>query len=235
MGLFRFKQFSVEQSQCAMKVGTDGVLLGAWVGIDGNESRVLDIGTGTGLIALMVAQRAEDAQIVAVEIEPQAAEQASENFQNSKWSARLSIEQCAVQEYVSAQKFDLIVSNPPYFIDSLHAPSQSRTTARHTTELPFEDIITASQRLLSSNGRLAIILPTEESERFDTLAQGALHLSRRCLVRGKQGGQVRRIMSEYTLTLSSPSEPTELAVRATPPQEYTDEYMALTAQFYLKF
>ncbi|MBR5807213.1 MAG: methyltransferase, partial [Alistipes sp.] len=128
MGGFRFKQFAVEQEDVAMKVGTDGVLLGAWADCDGAK-RILDIGTGTGVIALMLAQRNSQAEILAVEIDEAATSRARSNFDMSPWAERLTVENCAVQEFKPSEKFDLIISNPPYFIDSLQCPDAKRTTA----------------------------------------------------------------------------------------------------------
>ena len=132
MSGFRFKQFAVEQDDVAMKVGTDGVLLGAWADCNGAK-RILDIGTGTGVIALMLAQRNAEAEVQAVEIDETATRRARSNFDLSPWAERLTVENCAVQEFAPAEKFDLIVSNPPYFVDSLLPPDAKRSTARHTT------------------------------------------------------------------------------------------------------
>ncbi|MFI3282369.1 MAG: methyltransferase [Rikenellaceae bacterium] len=235
MSLFKFKQFSVCQSRSAMKVGTDGVLLGAWVDIRGDENRILDIGTGTALIAIMMAQRSSACNIVGVEIDMESAQQAHENMMESQWADRLRVEGCAIQTFESDTKFDLILSNPPYFVNSLLAKGESRTIARHTTALSFDDLVAAVARLLSPSGRFAVILPPSETEHFDVMARGVLSLRRRCRVKGKVGGVVRRVMSEYSLGEDGEVEESELAVRAPAPEEYTAEYMALTAEFYLKF
>ncbi len=232
---FRFKKFEIAQDLTAMKVGTDGVLLGAWARVLGSEQNILDIGTGTGLIALMMAQRSVAQNIVAVEIDEQSARQAAENMRGSQWSSRLSLVESAIQDYQSPQRFDLILSNPPYFIDSLLSKGESRTKARHTTELSFEDLAESIVRLLAPQGRFAVILPTAESQRFDAIIEGTLHLVRRCSVEGKIGGNVKRIMSEYSLTLATPTIEEKIAIRDTPPSDYTPEYRALTADFYLKF
>ena len=176
MGGFRFKQFAVEQDDVAMKVGTDGVLLGAWANCEGAK-RILDIGTGTGVIALQMAQRNAEAQIHAVEIDEAAAKRARANFDNSPWAERLNVEQTAVQEFSPAEKFDLIVSNPPYFVDSLLPPDTKRSTARHTHDLTFEELDNAVARLLAGDGKFALILPVTEFEKYLTFTQ--LHLAHR--------------------------------------------------------
>ncbi|MFI3292066.1 MAG: methyltransferase [Rikenellaceae bacterium] len=235
MSTFRFKQFEVAQDRTAMKVGTDGVLLGAWAKITGTEQNILDIGTGTGLIALMMAQRSSAQNIIGVEIDPLSAQQASENMASSPWSSRLSVEQTPIQNFTPAQKFDLIVSNPPYFVDSLLAKGESRTIARHTTELSFEDLVKSVTRLLSIEGRFALILPTAEAQLFDNVAEGVLYPTRRSFICGKRGGEIKRIMSEYSLTKPDEIIDEKIAIRDTPPNDYSLEYRAITADFYLKF
>ena len=163
MAGFKFKQFAVEQDDVAMKVGTDGVLLGAWANTD-NAKRILDIGTGTGVIALQMAQRNPVAQIHAVEIDETAAHRARANFDLSPWAERMNVEQTAVQEFSPAEKFDLIVSNPPYFVDSLLPPDAKRSTARHTHDLSFEELDSAVCQLLADDGLFALILPVTEFE-----------------------------------------------------------------------
>ncbi len=235
MGSFSFKQFHIEQDQCAMKVGTDGVLLGAWAGVEESDYSILDIGTGTGLIALMMAQRAPKAKIIGVEIDNQCAIQARENCEASKWSERVSIVNSAIQDYSPREKFDLILSNPPYFVDSLLSPDVKRSVARHTTTLSFEELARDVARLLNNTGRFCVILPREESLRFDTAANGLLHLWQRTSVRGKDGGDVKRVMSEYRLSSCEKVTCDEFAVRAAKGGDYTDQYRSLTADFYLKF
>ena len=140
--MFRFKQFAVRQDRCPMKVGTDGVLLGAWAEVRPGDRRMLDVGTGTGLIALMLAQRSA-AWITAVDIDVECATQAAENFAASPWADRLDAVSVAVQRYDPVEKFDLIVSNPPYYVDSLLSPDEGRNTARHAAGLPFGELAAA--------------------------------------------------------------------------------------------
>ena len=163
--MFRFKQFAVRQDRCPMKVGTDGVLLGAWAEVRPGDRRMLDVGTGTGLIALMLAQRSA-AWITAVDIDVECATQAAENFAASPWADRLDAVSVAVQRYDPVEKFDLIVSNPPYYVDSLLSPDEGRNTARHAAGLPFGELAAAVVRLLSPGGRFALVLPPVEMQRF---------------------------------------------------------------------
>ena len=232
MGGFKFKQFAVEQEDVAMKVGTDGVLLGAWADCEGAE-RILDIGTGTGVIALQMAQRNSQAQICAVEINEAAAKRARANFDLSPWAERLTVEQTAVQEFASAEKFDLIVSNPPYFVDSLLPPDAKRSTARHTHDLTFEELDSAVCRLLADNGRFALILPITEFEKYLALTQ--LHLVRRCDVCPIEGGAVKRIMGEFAKQKPTTTKHETLAIEVERRGEFSEEYRALTKDFYLKF
>ena len=232
MAGFRFKQFAVEQEDVAMKVGTDGVLLGAWANSD-NVKRILDIGTGTGVIALQMAQRNPIAHIHAVEIDDTAAKRARANFDLSPWAERLTVEQTAVQEFAPAEKFELIVSNPPYFVDSLLPPDEKRSTARHTHDLTFEELDSAVCRLLDENGKFALILPVTEFEKYLALTQ--LHLVRRCDVCPVEGGAIKRIMGEFAKHPTTEIEIETIAIERGRRGDYTDDYRALTKDFYLKF
>lgn len=232
MAGFRFKQFAVEQDDVAMKVGTDGVLLGAWAGCEG-ANRILDIGTGTGVIALQMAQRNQQAKVQAVEIDPTAALRARANFDASPWAERLEVEQTAVQEFAPAEKFDLIVSNPPYFVDSLLPPDAKRSTARHTHDLTFEELDEAVARLLAEGGRFALILPVAEFEKYLTITQ--LNIVRRCDVHPIEGGAVKRIMAEFAKQKPTTIAYETIAIEKGRRGDYTDDYRALTKDFYLKF
>ena len=230
--MFRFKQFTVCDERSAMKIGTDGVLLGAWADCSG-ATRILDIGTGTGVIALQMAQRNNQAQIHAVEIDETAAKRARANFDLSPWAERLTVEQTAVQEFAPTEKFDLIVSNPPYFVDSLLPPDAKRSTARHTHDLTFEELDNAVCRLLSESGKFALILPIAEFEKYLAITQ--LHLVRRCDVYPVVGGQVKRVMAEFAFEKGDDVVVENLAIERGRRGDYTEQYMALTKDFYLKF
>ena len=232
MAGFRFKQFAVEQDDVAMKVGTDGVLLGAWADCD-CAKRILDIGTGTGVIALMLAQRNTEAQVQAVEIDEIAVKRARANFDNSPWAERLNVECCAVQAFNPNEKFDLIISNPPYFVDSLLPPDAKRSTARHTHDLSFGELDKAVYRLLADEGRFALILPTAEFEKYLALTQ--LHLVRRCDVYPKTGAAAKRVMAEFAKFETATAKQETITIEVDKRGDYTDEYRALTKDFYLKF
>ena len=209
---FQFKQFFVRHDRCAMKVGTDGVLLGCWSGYDAaaagsptiplryHYARCLDIGTGSGLIALMLAQRFPDALIDAIDIDKAAVEQAAENFAASPWSDRLHAYCAKLQEWsiVNSQLYSLIVSNPPYFQNSLKNPDKGRQTARHTDTLSFSELIHNSTRLLSENGILALILPAEAESEVCELAQAeGLSLTRITRVYSKESKPARRVLLAF--------------------------------------
>ena len=232
MGNFTFKQFAIEQEDVAMKVGTDGVLLGAWADCSGAK-RILDIGTGTGVIALMSAQRNTEAKIYAVEIDETATRRARSNFEMSPWAERLKVENCAVQEFDPNEKFDLIISNPPYFIDSLLPPDAKRSTARHTHDLSFEELDKAVCRLLADGGKFALILPTAEFEKYLSLTP--LHLARRCDIHPTTGASTKRIMAEFSKSKTAEIVRETVTIEREKRGDYTDEYRTLTKDFYLKF
>ena len=196
--MFRFKQFTVDDSHCAMKVGPDGVLLGAWAPA-ADPRRVLDVGTGSGLIALMVAQRiGGEYSVLGIDVDGEAVRQASANFAASPWAERLQAKQVALQELAANEEaqgaFDLIVSNPPYFVDSLKNPDAGRRLARHTDTLPFEELVTCSARLLAANGTLAVIVPAEAEEPLVRLGREQelqpYYITRVCTRKGKQPKRV---------------------------------------------
>src|SRR5688500_14273906 len=164
---FQFKQFSVAQNHCTHKVGTDGVLLGAWVNVNDGDRTILDVGTGSGLIALMLAQRTNrETHIDAVEIESMDADQAKENVLHSPWPEKIRIHHTSIQQFLPGIEYDLIVSNPPYFENSLLPPKKKRTQARHTEQLSFNDLLHHADRLLTPQGRLAVILPPAGGLKF---------------------------------------------------------------------
>jgi tRNA1Val (adenine37-N6)-methyltransferase len=233
---FRFKQFTVSQDESTHKVGTDGVLLGAWVDVSECEN-ILDVGTGSGVIALMLAQRtAENVVIHAVEIQPQDSRQARKNFEASPWNERLTLHETSVQGFSPANHFDLIVSNPPYFIDSWLPPSDSRTTVRHTTHLSFEDLLKSVVRLLNpAKGKFAVILPFSEAQRFIKLAElSHLFPVRECAFKSRGHKPVERLLLEFSFGKKLKLIEELTLYRDNEGEEWSNEYKELTRQFYLK-
>ncbi len=242
---FDFKRFRVGQAGAAMKVGTDGVLLGAWADLESEAGRarkqqktrsvrsVLDIGTGTGVIALMAAQRCETAIVDAVEIDPAAARQAQENARNSPWADRIHVHHVAVQDFEGGP-YDRILSNPPFFVDSLKAPNASRTVARHADALSFADLAAAVDRLLAPDGTFSVVYPMDEAIEFQCIAaKYHLFLNRRLRVRGTPKGAFKRALMEFSRR-ESPLADGELTIENAS-LAYTEEYIRLTRDFYLKF
>ena len=214
---FRFKQFTVRHDKCAMKVGTDGVLLGAWapiaVSIQHSAFSILDVGTGSGLIALMLAQRCPEAPIDAIDIDEAAVEQARENAQISNFKFQISNFVSRLQDWKPQTKYDLIVSNPPYFQNSLKNPDKGRELARHTDTLSYAELIHHSVRLLNENGQLALILPAEAETEIRALAQSVgLHLTRATRVYSKENKPPKRVLLAFSIlpgqTCISPIEDT---------------------------
>ncbi len=231
--MFQFKKFSIEQKSSAMKVGTDGVLLGAWSTI--KPGAILDIGTGTGLIAIMMAQRIDSANIDAIEVELDAYQEALLNCQNCSWSDRINAHHTSIQNYQSKTKYNSIVSNPPFFIDSTKAPQSDRNTARHTDQLSFADLIDSVNRLLKVHGIFSIILPITEAEHFiDLTQQKELFLNRKCTVYPNPLKPAKRILMEFSRSKKNLIEE-ELTIESESRHQYTKEYISLTKDFYLKF
>lgn len=235
--IFRFKQFVVEQRHSAMRVGTDGIVLGSWARVTGFERRILDIGCGTGLLALMIAQRNLDARINAVEIEPLAAREASHNCANSPWNDRLKVYEMSIQEYAHKEheKYDLIVSNPPYFINSSHNELLARAAARHASLLPYSDLVDAVVSLLDTHGRFVAIFPYSEAGIFIAKAAAAgLHCNNKLNILPLPSRPIKRIAAEFSFKKESVVEQT-LTIETETQGEYTEQYKALTSPFYLRF
>jgi tRNA1Val (adenine37-N6)-methyltransferase len=230
---FQFKKFKVEQEKSAMKVGTDGVLLGAWACKNGKS--ILDVGTGTGLIALMLAQRFEDAEITAIDIDKHAAEQAYENVCNSPWSDRISVE-CAdfnIFRKEQAGCYDHIISNPPYFKQSLKSNSRSRSLARHDMLLTHDMLIVESVRLLNDGGCLSVVLPYVEGSVFIALAATkGLYCTRKTNVYSKPDSEIRRLLLEFRKVKQNLVEDS-LVIEEKGRHSYSKEYLELTGPFYL--
>jgi tRNA1Val (adenine37-N6)-methyltransferase len=230
---FQFRQFIVFHDKCSMKVNTDGVLLGAWADAD-NISGALDVGTGSGLIALMIAQRSE-AMIDAVEIDPPAYLQACENAGRSPWKNRIHVHPISFQDFasVSGGKYDLIVSNPPYFSNALKSEDKRRSNARHDISLTYEELLKGAASLLSPRGRFCVILPYPVLDDFAGLAFiYGLHCRRITAVKTKQGADFSRVLLSFGLVPSGTPDRTELTIRE---KEgfYSEDYRELTKDFYL--
>lgn len=231
---FSFKQFTVYHDRCAMKVGMDGVLLGTWCHV-GDANHILDVGTGTGLIALMLAQRSAS-RIDAIDIDANAVLQALENIKQSPWPDRIHVEEISLQDYTAKTKlrFDLIVSNPPYFVNSLKTPSIDRTNARHTVSLTHEELILNAVKLLKPEGRICIILPVDEAVlcmKF-ALSRG-LYCSREVKVIPKPDATPKRILMEFRLQLV-PKENSELVIESNERHHYSEAFTKLAKEFYMK-
>lgn len=238
---FRFKRFAVTQEKSAMKVGTDGVLLGAWCGVHESDRYALDIGTGTGLIALMLAQRGEHhpLKVDAVEIDADSAAEAAANVACSPWPDRICVSHCSVQDFaVTDKRYDIIVSNPPYFSDSLLPPDSSRTAARHSVSLSYKELLGAASGLLSEKGRFCVIIPHEHQDGFLQLASSFNLLpGRLTAVISKPGSKPKRALIELVCRPYAHVSPYEdkLQIESAEAGCYTAEYMSLTSDFYLKF
>jgi tRNA1Val (adenine37-N6)-methyltransferase len=233
---FAFKQFTVKQDKCAMKVGTDAVLLGSWVSTQGAET-ILDIGTGTGVIALMLAQRSK-AAIDAIDIDPNACLQARENAESSPWKNQLTIYHESFQTFAvrTEKKYDLIVSNPPFFVDSSKASDIERTISRHTDLLPYDELIDGVMKVLRQDGRFCVILPAKEGELFrDMAAEKHLYLCKLTRVRTRADKtSEKRLLMQFERKPHSFSENT-LVIEKDERHSYTDQYKELTKEYYLAF
>ncbi|MDP3681731.1 MAG: methyltransferase [Flavobacterium sp.] len=234
--MFSFKQFSIQQDRCAMKIGTDGVLLGAWTPIENNPFSILDIGAGTGVIALMLAQRSNAEQIDALEIDEEAYEQSVDNFENSPWSDRLFCFHAGLDEFVEEpeDEYDLIVSNPPFYTDDYKSENEQRDLARFADAMPFEDLIEAAALLLSENGVFSVIIPFKEEENFLALAAAyELYPLKITRVKGTPTTEIKRSLLAFSRNENAIITPGELIIE-TSRHQYTTEYIELTKDFYLK-
>ena len=232
---FSFKEFSLSQDRSAMKVGTDGVLLGAWTQIDENISSILDIGTGTGLIALQLAQRCDCEIIDALEIEPSAFEQAVENFESSPWSDRLYCYHASLQEFQLEidDKYDLIVCNPPFYNNSFKAHGPQRNLARQAETLDFEELLNGVASLLNQQGTCAFIVPHDQEQTITDLGlQQGLHAYRITRVKGSPERPVKRSLIQMRRQKED-IDISELTIE-TSRHNYTQDYIDLVRDFYLK-
>ena len=232
---FQFKEFTIQQDKTAMKVGTDGVLLGAWAEINSKVFSVLDIGAGTGLIALMIAQKSNVEVIDAIELNNDAYEQTVENFENSDWGDRLFCYHASLQEFTDEieDKYDLIVSNPPFYTSTYKDLSEERAMARHTESLTYAELLDGTSKLLSEIGSCAFIIPFLEEENFIELAkQQKLFPNRITRVKGTENSLIKRSLLQFSFTQKS-TEISELVIEIERHQ-YTSAYIKLVEDFYLK-
>lgn len=234
--MFTFKQFKVAQDKCAMKVGTDGVLLGAWTPIDNNPYSILDIGAGTGLLSLMLAQRTNAEQIDGVEIDDSAHEQAVENFENSPWADRLFCYHSDLESFAHEidDEYDLIISNPPFYSENYKTPNAQRDQARFQDSLPFELLIEVADYFLSEKGIFSIIIPIKEESNFIQLAsEYNLYPLRVTRVRGNEQAELKRSLIAFSRSITTQIPLEELTIE-TARHQYTPEFEALVKDFYLK-
>jgi len=235
---FQFKEFTIHQDKTAMKVGTDGVLLGAWCTLNHFPDSILDIGSGTGLIGLMLAQRSDALTIDAVELDEGAYAQTVENFERSDWGDRLFCYHSSFQDFAremteDEEEYDLIISNPPFYTDQFESEDASRNKARFTSSLSFLEIISGAANVLSSSGKFAVIIPYKEEQGFVSLAlDSQLYINRICRIKGNATSEVKRSLLEFSFENKELIEE-ELILEITR-HAYTEEYKALTRDFYLK-
>ena len=232
---FQFKQFTIQKDKTAMKVGTDGVLLGAWANLDFNPNSILDIGAGTGLIALMMAQRCDAETIDAIELNDEAYEQTVENFESSDWADRLFCYHASLDEFTDEidEKYDFIISNPPFYTSTYKELTEERAMARHTESLTYPDLLESTSKLLSENGNCAFIIPFEEEENFLKIAEeNKLYPNRITRVKGALNTAVKRSLLQLSFLKTQPIQ-SELTLELSR-HNYTEEYKSLVQDFYLK-
>jgi len=230
MSVFKFKKFSIIQEKSAMKVGTDGVLLGCWISCE-KANNILDIGCGTGLITLMLGQRSLNSNVIGIEIDKIASQEAQLNSSNSDWEERIEIKHTSLQQFTPQLNFDLIVSNPPFFPQN--KSQQSRDIARHANTLSFEELIGNAAKLLAEKGIFSVVIPKNSEEYFCKIAAvHNLYCNRVCYIKGNETSQVKRVMMEFSFIKTVVL--TEHLTIETSRHNYTDKYIQLCKEFYLK-
>ena len=231
---FTFKQFVVRQERCAMKVGTDGTLLGAWAEMDKPEGQILDIGTGTGLIALMMAQRYPEAHVTAIDIDEGAVSQASDNVRLSPFSERIQVLQADVNTFDPIERYDAIVCNPPYFNHALICPDNQRTQARHTISLSYSQLMTAAYRLLNNEGLFSAIIPNDYFQQLESESHLAgFFLTRIYGVRTTEKKPIKRYLMEFRKMPDLNMVKKEVMIEDMP-NFRSEWYQGLTKDFYIK-
>lgn len=232
---FQFKQFNIQQDQCAMKIGTDAVLLGAWTQIDHHPFSILDIGAGTGILALMLAQRSSAEHIEAIEIDDNTYEQCVNNFEQSPWNDRLFCYHASLQEFTKEidETYDLIICNPPFYPEDFKSQNEQRDLARFQDAMPFEHLIYAVSRLLSEDGIFSVVIPFSEEGRFLKLsADLSLFPKRITHIKGTPSASIKRSLMEFSFHKTE-TMVSELIIE-TARHQYTTDYILLTQDFYLK-
>ena len=232
---FQFKEFTVNQDHCAMKIGTDSILLGAWSSLNNNPFSILDIGAGTGIIALMLAQRSNAGAIDAIEIDDNGYEQCVDNFEQSSWGDRLFCYHASLEEFVGDldDTYDLIISNPPFYAENYKTDNEQRDMARFQDAMPFEHLLESVSKLLSPTGHFSVIIPFKEEATFIGLANSFKLFPNRILhVKGNPTSVIKRSLLEFSFSQSEIE--TEQLIIELERHQYTQEYIHLTKDFYLK-
>lgn len=235
MDFFQFKQFKVNQDRCAMKIGTDGVLLGAWTSLKKHPNSILDIGAGTGVLSLMLAQRSNAEILDAIEIDENAFEQCVDNFESSPWADRLFCYHASLDEFTNEfeNKYELIICNPPFYPETYKTKNLQRDAARFQDSMPFNHIIQSVAALLTRNGEFSVIIPFSEEDKFIQLAKyHKLYPKFICRIKGNLRSEIKRSLMSFTF--SQVKVQTNQLVIEINRHEYTEDYTRLTREFYLK-